>query len=447
MDDKMRELMVSDNFVLTLNRINEELNRSGNLNIEYYILLISSKLNKDISIKSYAEFKEQTLRFVYNLLNEHSKTFQEQVFNDENVLVFFQRYCSVVFDYYNDTMNLEQSRFDSMVDNFSNSRTPSIKELKSDLAFTTDHIQNTMKLLNEALRVYYEVYDRRTLISTFSDEQQIQFKIKESELAHLLGISFEKILKDPKLVSALGISNSELEILNLSIQRKYRELELIDPTGSAVISVLHKFLDTKNGNLMQYEEDRVKKIINGSDYAQFNFNGDKNSALIQNYQVYSKMNMKSKAFLKFKPLENLSMLLSMPEGYGFIKQSTRTDSQYGVLVSNAGLSSTYKYATLLNNIDSENPNRRYFESLLIKKPEEIQSMKLVKGAKAAITKEVILESDDGTGRPPIVKLFTEEQQRKFISEVYRDFKEIDFSEVIEYFSNLSEQLNNSHGRK
>lgn len=448
-----------NNFIQNMQKINYELDSKGLYNVEYYLLMLSTNISKDLSIKTYAELKNCILEYLNKYLLPNSETYN-MIYNDSELLILFTNYFSKMIEYYNKSYLMEQSRFDDYVAIEENKMSFDGKNVAPDqLGFSVENIQNTMDLLNEALRLYYEIYNKRTLIATFSDEQEIQFRIKESELAHLLGLTLENIMADKNgtLADAIHLSETEKRILSIRKELKKEnnkkseakdlnkikslssELYSLDPQHEANISILHKFLDTTNGNLFEYEEDRIRKQIENHNHGVINFN-DK----IQPNRFYSKANIKAKAFIKFKPLEELSMLLSLPDGYEFIKtkemnvkNGNAESSQYEVFVSQSNLSDQYKYTTLLNNI-SKNDERRYFESLLIKSPNGIEDIQNVDGSKAAITTKVVSEPDEGSFGSTKTKIFSDEKQKKFIRQVFADFKKVDFTELIEYFKGLEQ---------
>ena len=119
---------------------------------------------------------------------------------------------------------------------------------------------------------------------------------------------------------------------------------------------------------------------------------------------------------------------------------TTDSSQYDVFVSQSNLSDQYKYTTLLNNI-SKGDERRYFESLLIKSPSDIEDMQKIEKSKAAITTKVVSEPDEGSFGSTKEKIFSEEKQKEFIRQVFEDFKKVDFTELINYFKDLEQGYN------
>ena len=151
----------------------------------------------------------------------------------------------------------------------------------------------------------------------------------------------------------------------------------------------------------------------------------------QTLGVYAKINYKSKAFIDYRPLEELSLILNFPEGYRIIN-SDRIIPNHSLVVSKNHLSDNFKYTSLLSNFDKLN-DRRYFLSLLLKKPSSMEQYQ--KDAIPAISTSVEMISDDGTGKT-IRRDFSIEEQIRFLLEVQNDFQKLDLQEVVEYFKNL-----------
>ena len=98
-----------------------------------------------------------------------------------------------VLKYYDELMMTNQDKFVRYVETADGNQPKKKVILKENLYMTIEDIQNTMQLLNEAVRNYYEIYYNKTLFVTFTDEQIIQFKIKEYQLSHLLSVNLKKI--------------------------------------------------------------------------------------------------------------------------------------------------------------------------------------------------------------------------------------------------------------
>ena len=271
--------------------------------------------------------------------------------------------------------------------------------------------------IETAAEIIHEIYHNKTLIATFTDEQIINFKIKESELAHLLGVNMKKIVMNEKYVDLFNITPKEIEYI---MDNTYT----LDPNGSATIDVLHRIVDISNGNLLQFEEDRLRKIDN---YQYQTVENNKDSLLNE----YSKWNMRSKAFIDFKPLEELSLVLNFPEGYKIIKQSKDENPQHSLLISKNKLSEQFKYSTLVANYNKKQ-DRRYFQSLFLRKPNEFEQLQ--QNSIPAITTRVELSSDDGSGS--VLRDFSRLEQAQFLKEIQNDFEKLDLKEVANYFHDM-----------
>ena len=424
--DDLKQPIINNSFQI-ISQINKELVNNNVFNLNYLLLKMSVVLSKDIYI-SKDELANIVITEVNKLLVKYSETFKEIYDNEEfsDAYLFMNGYMKKVLKYYDELMMTNQDKFDRYVE-IANGSTPKKKViLKENLYMTIEDIQNTMQLLNEAVRNYYEIYYNKTLFATFTDEQIVQFKIKESELSHLLGVNLRNIANNPKYADLFHITQQEIKYLN---DITYT----LDPSGSAAVEVLHKIIDLSNGNLLQFEEDRLRKASNYK-YKTIDYNGED-----ETLRKYSKINMRSKAFINFKPLEELSLALNFPEGYKIIKESKKEDSQHSLLVSKNNLSQKYKYSTLITNFD-KSENRRYFESLFLRKREEFEQLQ--KDSIRSITTSVELASDDGSGS--VRKDFSTLEQIKFLKEVQNDFNKLDLYIIVDYFHNLIDEYKNSN---
>lgn len=417
--------IIDDSFQI-ISQINKELQNNNIINLNYLLLKMSNILSSDVSIPR-DELVNIIITEVNKILVKYSVIFKEICDNEEysNVYLFINYYMNKILKYYDELMMTNQDKFDRYVD-IAGGNTPKAKIIKKEnLYMTMEDIQNTMQLLNEAVRNYYEIYYNKTLIATFTDEQIIQFKIKEAELSHLLGLNLRKIANNPHYADLFHITSKELECLN-------DDTYTLDPNGSAAVEVLHKIIDMSSGNLLQFEEDRLRKLQNYN-YKTIDFSTDD-----ETLRKYSKINMRSKAFINFKPLEELSLALNFPEGYKIIRESEKDDSQHSLLISKNNLSDQFKYSTLITNYDKKG-DRRYFESLFLKKPVEFEQLQ--KYSIPSITTSVELVSDEGSGS--VRKDFSLLEQIKFLEEVRNDFDKLDLSKTAEYFSNLIDEYKNT----
>lgn len=418
MEKEILENPVVKNGLAILSNINDELKYNNILNINNLLLKMSVILGENFDV-SKEKLSDVIISETNKILVNYSPTYN-YVFSDNSsyeIFLFINEYMKKILSYYDSLMTTGKEKFDRYVE-ITNGNKPKDKIIKSeDLYMKLEDIQNTMGLLNEAVRNYYEIYHNKTLIATFTDEQIINFKIKESELAHLLGVNMKKIVMNEKYVDLFNITPKEIEYI---MDNTYT----LDPNGSATIDVLHRIVDISNGNLLQFEEDRLRKIDN---YQYQTVENNKDSLLNE----YSKWNMRSKAFIDFKPLEELSLVLNFPEGYKIIKQSKDENPQHSLLISKNKLSEQFKYSTLVANYNKKQ-DRRYFQSLFLRKPNEFEQLQ--QDSIPAITTRVELSSDDGSGS--VLKIFSRLEQAQFLKEIQNDFEKLDLKEVANYFHDM-----------
>ena len=418
MEKEILENPVVKNGLAILSNINDELKYNNILNINNLLLKMSVILGENFDV-SKEKLSDVIISETNKILVNYSPTYN-YVFSDNSsyeIFLFINEYMKKILSYYDSLMTTGKEKFDRYVE-ITNGNKPKDKIIKSeDLYMKLEDIQNTMSLINEAVRNYYEIYHNKTLIATFTDEQIINFKIKESELAHLLGVNMKKIVMNEKYVDLFNITPKEIEYI---MDNTYT----LDPNGSATIDVLHRIVDISNGNLLQFEEDRLRKMDN---YQYQTVENNKDSLLNE----YSKWNMRSKAFIDFKPLEELSLVLNFPEGYKIIKQSKDENPQHSLLISKNKLSEQFKYSTLVANYNKKQ-DRRYFQSLFLRKPNEFEQLQ--QNSIPAITTRVELSSDDGSGS--ILRDFSRLEQAQFLKEIQNDFEKLDLKEVANYFHDM-----------
>ena len=424
---KEDDLIVNDAYKV-LSLINEELSRNNILNINYLLFNISDLLSKDLSI-SKDELEEVILEEINRLLVKYSITYKEIVDNPyhSDVFLFINMYFKKVLKYYDSLMIKTKDKFDTYV-SYEEDDLPSPKKLKATNAYMSiEEIQNTMHLLNEAVRKYYEIFHRKTLIATFTDQSIINFKIKECELAHLLGINLRKVVTNPSYVDIFKITQKEIDCI---LDRT------MDPLSEVPMILLQKIVDISDGNLLQFEEDRLKKIED-YDYRFVNYKSERDTL-----RNYAKINFRSKAFINFSPLEELSLALNFPEGYEIMRQRKKNveagkekPAIHSILLSKNNLSEQFKYSSLIANYDRDE-NRRYFMSLFIKKPEQFEQWQ-EDAISSSITTSVLLENDDGGGS--ILKVFSQEEQKAFLREIQSDFEKLNLKELVDYFDEMEKK--------
>lgn len=417
----MNEARIIENEYLVIKQINEELNETNMFSLEYLLLRMSAYLSKDLSM-SKDELTEAIITETRKELLKRSRTYRNICESGSNVILIIEYYMKVLLNYYNNMMIKEQDKFDRYVEMAAGNIPPKKVYKEEHLDMEIDNIENTLALLNEAVRLYLELYQKRTLYVQFTNEEVMSFKIRESELAHILGLNIGKIIANPKLVDLLHITSQEIDDYN-------------NRRGDATFNILLKIIDIKDGNLLEYEKDRLKSLFG----KQYPLVSDTYYEEGKKSLPYTKINIRSKAFIGFKPLEELSLVLDFPYGYDFSeipleKRKNKEIKKYTLLISKNNYSDKFKYASLLSNLSGD---RRHFESLRVSKPSEIDNIK--NDGKMAITTKVILDPDPGSSGG-FKRIFTEQEQKKFLMEVYEDFKHPDLEDLIEYFNRLDKQF-------
>lgn len=390
-----------------LNNISRELQKVGILNINELLLRLSRVYTKS-SISA-----EDKTKFIINethiILNKSSKTYQEILFNPKysEVLLFIEEYIRTVLEYYKNINEYRKDDYDTQAKIIRNEIKIDKSFIKeNNLVLTPEDINKTISILNEAVRRYYEIYYKKKMITTFSDGEIIDFQIEEARLAHLLGVNIKNIVSKAKYVDLYGISSDEVD----AILNRQDTIEGYEKSDKATISVLYKIIDTSDDTI-NFERDRLEKLFkhqyrSSEEYKQYD----------ATLRKYSKINIKSKSFINFKPLEKVSMILNMPEGYSKINGIEHPI--HSLLISRNFLSGEYRWSNLVANRDD---SRVYFMSSLLSNKEDLfRDMQAQQSF--ATTSQVILTDEEGNGTG-VVKLFTEEEQRIFLKEVIHDLRQ------------------------
>ena len=394
--------------------INNELNSNGILSINELILKITSQLmphTKEIPI----EYIRQAIKEKINkLLCENSSIYNRIMFNDSylKVLNLMQGYIDKILDYYINILMYRRQDFDNQAYSVAGGSGVDKKYLmNNNLVITPEDVNSTINILNEAVRRFYEIYHKKIMTVKFNDDEVIEFRIKEAEIAHLLGLNIKKIVADKKYRDLYGISDTEKDaILNCPPTP-----EGYKASDEALISILHRIIDMPE-EIANFEEDRMKKEFgyqypSDEDYTKGN--------RMPLFEKYSKILVKSKAFVSFKPLEDLSIILNMPEGY--VKISNVPNAVHSLLISKNFLSDKYKWSTLVANYN-KSQNRRYFMSTLLSTREDLRNdFRELKSF--GISKKVGMFDDDGSGGGNgVIREFTEAEQIAFLTEVVEDLR-------------------------
>lgn len=395
-----------------LSDISKELQKVGILSIDELVLRLSRFYNKRDLRED--EKKEYILKEIHIILNKVSGTYREMLLNQKyrGALIFVEEYIEKVLEYYKGINEYRREDFDTQTRIIREEIDLSNAYLKEnrDLILTPEDINKTLSILNEAVRRYYEIYNNKKMITTFSDGEVISFMIEEARLAHLLGIKIKNIVSNKKYVDLYGITSDEVnDILN-----RQETIEGYKKSDKAVISVLHKIVDMQD-DTVNFEMDRFEKLFKHQ-YRQ----DERYSELVNVLRKYSKINVKSKTFINFKPLEKVSMILNMPEGYS--KIDGVKDPIHSLLISRNFLSGEYKWSNLVANRSN---NRVYFMSSLLSNKEDLYRDMLNQKSFAVTSKVSLINDDDsGGGGGGVSVEFSEEEQRKFLKEVVKDLKEV-----------------------
>lgn len=366
---------------------------------------------------------------LYQILKNSSPTYYE-IYKDSkyrNVLYLLDDYINKIYEYYDGLLFSEQKNFDKYV-SYSKEDKPGINSYSiEDLEMDLNNISNTIGLLNEAIRLWYEIYQNKIIIAEFSDGEIQQFKIKEGELAHLFGIIWSS-LKNNDQLKKMGIVIPDTKLTD---EEKYE--------------ILLKIVElNKKGNILQYEQDRLKKMLSGNfvyKVAEIDQKFDfyrRQEALLP----YPKINVRTKAFIDYDPLDKLSLLLDFKEGVEIIKKGN-DNIKSTLLLSKNNYSDKFNWTGIMSATDLSS-GQNHMRSLLIKSPDEYENFikKLSEPdglggfmAKESITTKIMLASESG-GSSGETRIFTEEEQLMFISEILFDFNRISFKNIINYYNEL-----------
>lgn len=395
---------------------------------------------------------------LYKILGDYSPTYVA-IYNNpeyENIMCMLDFYINKIYRYYDSLMFTGQNKFDEYV-SFSKEESPGRSYTREDLEMNLADISNTIGLLNEAIRLWYEVYQNKIIVAEFSDGEIQEFKIKEGELAHLFGIIWSS-LKNNEDLKKMGIVIPDTE---LTPEQKY--------------DILLKIVELYDkGNLLQHEEDRMKKMID-TDYIykvasldrRFDFY-KKEKALLP----YPKINIRTKAFIDYRPLDKMSMLLDFKKGVPVIKKDG-PNVKNTILLSKNNFSDKFNWVGMVSTKDFDK-DRNYMRSLLIKSPDETRKYlaKLSESdgqggymAKESITTRIMMETENGGSSGGSagsfdditydggsgglsgsnVRIFSDQEQLAFIDEVLNDFRGIRFDHIIEYYRQLNRPRSKGRG--
>ena len=278
---------------------------------------------------------------------------------------------------------------------------------KSNIGMIMSDVQKTLSLMKEAVQVFYKVYNNKMLIAELTtkdidNSDYLEFQIKESELLHLLGVTAGQLRNNPDFQKLTG--NKKMNSTQIL------EWILRDSEG--------------NNDLLQYSEDFIQKILNSNNYGIANrqFSPEVNSQLLN----YHKVKSKSETFMKYGPLEKVSLVVKLQDNATLSKNSKSNTA----MITKTDVFKKYPWAYFGS---VQQPSNKYIETLQIDSNEN--KKELFRYSKPAIVKgiETITESGSVDGG----RLFSPEEQFDLFVDAYTSFGDaMDFTDLISYFQQL-----------
>lgn len=338
-----------------LNDIAKEINISS---VEYYISERVWFYCKGILLPH--EKKPDTIyHVVLHYLYRNSKIFNTIIETKEKVVDELMKYIQKTIEKYIEVYDYNYSKFDGYVEDISSTprevRIYTLDDLKMDI----NDISNTIILLADAVRIYFELYHQKKLVVVFNENEQKEFKILENQIAHLLGIELKKILNSEKLMNFFGITTAEKEAFY-----DYTK------ASTAALDILLKIVEINPGDLQLLQFDRYTKLLNGN--YQYRLISTESKDVKEDLDIinYKKIHVKSKAFINYKPLDRVSLIIDLPDKYRIHENPNIPKKKNTLLVSKNELSNKYKYSTLIS-VDDLKRERRYFESLIVTSEDDL----------------------------------------------------------------------------
>lgn len=280
---------------------------------------------------------------------------------------------------------------------------------KSNIGMIMSDVQKTLSLMKEAVQVFYKVYNNKKLIAELStkdidNSDYLEFQIKESELLHLLGVTAGQLRDNPDFQKLTG--NKKMNSTQIL------EWILKDSEG--------------NNDLLQYSEDFIKRILNSANYnvVEKQFSPEVSSQLLN----YHKIKSKSETFMKYGPLEKVSLVAKL-QGNATLSKNSKSNT---VMITKTDIYKKYPWAYFGS---VQQPNNKYIETLQIDSNEN--KKELFSYSKPAIVKGI--ETIDGAGSVDGGRLFSPEEQFDLFVDAYTSFGDtMDFTDLISYFQQLSD---------
>lgn len=410
MEIKLHQIL---DFRKVISMINKELKSKGIYDCEY--MLINNSIEDVIHV-----LEDQS--DCYNIIRN------DKYDNDITFKGLLESYFISVKQYY-EKLLIKEGKSDSIADKYHRKLVEPIKDRsgnyliydKSNIDMNVNEIQKTLLLMKEAVQVYYKVYNNKELIAELTtnnsdSSEYFNFQIKEKQLLHLLGVTTEQLKNNPDFQRLTGNKNMNS------------------------IDILHWILSDIDGNndLLQYSEDYVKKILSIKDFRINDFQTNSTTQLLNYYKIRSK----SQTFLKYGPFEKVSLVAKLGKNnFGEQKTLSRNSNSTVAMVSRAETFKKYPWA-YFGLVNKE--NNQYVETLQIDSSENKKDLFMY--SKPAIIKKIGLIGSEGSDGAH-VKVFSEEEQFELFVQAYDDFSgAMDFTNLINYFKDLSNILNNTKNK-
>ncbi|MBE6149053.1 MAG: hypothetical protein E7167_06195 [Firmicutes bacterium] len=386
-----------------ISMLNSELYSKGIFDIEY--MLINNSISDVISVLN-------DNSYYYALIKDdkysNGATFEELI----------GVYLQFVKQKYNSLL-IPDGKNDKIADKYYNklkeptrSNGTYLQYPKSSIGMIQQDVEKTLMLMREAILAYYKVYHDIKLVAELTtnspdNSDYLEFTIKEEQLLHLLGVTANQLRTNPDFIRLTGNNHmNSVEILEWIV----RDLD-------------------GNNDLLQYSEDFLKRIVNGSfELVNNQFGNDTQSRLLN----YHKIRAKSQAFLKYGPFEKVSLVAKLQNG----KKLAVNSNSNTAMISRAECFRKYPWAYFGS---VQNQSDKYIETLIIDSASG--KKELFKGSTPAIVKGVYRMGEEGGGTGGGGShVFSEEEQFSLFCMSYEAFQDtMDFKNLKEYFSQLGEE--------
>ena len=176
--------------------------------------------------------------------------------------------------------------------------------------------------------------------------------------------------------------------------------------------------------MLQYSEDFIQKILNSNNYDIVNrqFSPEVSSQILN----YHKIKSKSETFMKYGPLEKISLVVKLQDNATLSKNSKSNTA----MITKIDVFKKYPWAYFGS---VQQPDNKYIETLQIDSSNH--KKELFRYSRPAIVKgiETINESGSVDGG----RLFSLEEQFDLFVDAYTSFGDVmDFTDLISYFQQL-----------